>query len=154
MRIGFIGLGIMGRPMTKHLIDAGHEITVWNRSQPGIDDVVQHGAKAAASPAKVSGSSEVVFTMVGDSPDVEAVSLGENGIAAGAASGLIDIDYTTISPSVTRAIAAAYESKGIELLDAPVSGGEGGAVNATLSIMVGGKQDVFDRCLPAIRGRG
>jgi 3-hydroxyisobutyrate dehydrogenase len=86
--------------------------------------------------------------MVGDSPDVEAVSLGEDGISAGAAKGLIHIDCTTMSPSVTREIASAYESKGIELLDAPVSGGEGGAINATLSIMVGGKKDVFDRCLP------
>jgi 3-hydroxyisobutyrate dehydrogenase len=146
MRIGFIGLGIMGRPMAKHLIDAGHEMTVWNRSQPGIDDVVGHGGKAASTPAEVARNSEVVFTMVGDSPDVEAVSLGENGIAAGASKGLIHIDCTTMSPSVTRSIAEAYQSKGIELLDAPVSGGEGGAINATLSIMVGGKKDVFDRC--------
>ncbi|HEU0075257.1 MAG TPA: NAD(P)-dependent oxidoreductase [Dehalococcoidia bacterium] len=148
MRIGFIGLGIMGRPMAKHLIDAGHELTVWNRSQPGIDDVVGHGGKAAPSPKDVAAASEVVFTMVGDSPDVEAVSLGADGIAAGASAGLIHVDCTTMSPSVTREIAAAYEAKGIELLDAPVSGGEGGAINATLSIMVGGKKDVFDRCLP------
>jgi len=148
MRIGFIGLGIMGKPMVKHLIGAGHELTVWNRSQPGIDEMVQAGAKAGASPADVASKSEVVFTMVGDSPDVEAVSLGENGIASGASRGLIHIDATTMSPSVTRSIAAAYESKGIELLDAPVSGGEGGAINATLSIMVGGKKDVFDKCLP------
>lgn len=154
MRIGFIGLGIMGRPMAKHLIDAGHELTVWNRSRPGIDDVVGHGGKAATSPAEVARSSEIVFTMVGDSPDVEAVSLGEDGIAAGAAKGTIHIDCTTMSPSVTREIAAAYEPKGIELLDAPVSGGEGGAVNATLSIMVGGKKDVFDRCLPLFEAVG
>ena len=148
MRIGFIGLGIMGRPMAKHLIDAGHSLTVWNRSQPGIDDVVAHGAQAGASPADVASKSEVVFTMVGDSPDVEAVSLGENGIASGAARGLIHIDTTTMSPSVTRSMARAYASQGIELLDAPVSGGEGGAINATLSIMAGGKREVFDRCLP------
>jgi 2-hydroxy-3-oxopropionate reductase len=154
MRIGFIGLGIMGRPMAKHLIDAGQELTVWNRSRPGIDDVVGYGGEAAASPKDVAAASEVVFTMVGDSPDVEAVSLGEDGIAAGASSGLIHIDCTTMSPSVTREIAAAYESKGIELLDAPVSGGEGGAINATLSIMVGGKKDVFDRCLPLLEAVG
>ena len=148
MRIGFIGLGIMGRPMAKHLIDAGHSLTVWNRSQPGIDDVVAAGALAGASPADVASKSEVVFTMVGDSPDVEAVSLGENGIASGAARGLIHIDTTTMSPSVTRSLAQMYQSKGVELLDAPVSGGEGGAINATLSIMVGGKQDVFERCRP------
>jgi 3-hydroxyisobutyrate dehydrogenase len=154
MRIGFIGLGIMGKPMVKHLIDAGHELTVWNRSQPGIDEMVRAGAIAGASPADVAGKSEVVFTMVGDSPDVEAVSLGENGIASGAKSGLIHIDATTMSPSVTRSIAAAYEAKGIELLDAPVSGGEGGAINATLSIMVGGKKDVFDKCLTLFEAVG
>lgn len=154
MRIGFIGLGIMGRPMAKHLIDAGHELTAWNRSQPSVDDVVQYGGKAGASPATVAAASEVVFTMVGDSPDVEAVSLGEEGIAAGAAKGLIHIDCTTISPSVTREIAATYEAQGIELLDAPVSGGEGGAINATLSIMVGGRKDVFDRCLPLFEAVG
>jgi 3-hydroxyisobutyrate dehydrogenase len=148
MRIGFIGLGIMGRPMAKHLIDAGHSLTVWNRSQPGIDDVVAHGAQAGVSPADVASKSEVVFTMVGDSPDVEAVSLGEKGIASGALRGLIHIDTTTMSPSVTRSMAQAYASQGIELLDAPVSGGEGGAINATLSIMAGGKREVFDRCLP------
>ena len=150
MRIGFIGLGIMGSPMAKHLIDAGHELTVWNRSRPGIDDVVAHGAKAAASPAEVAARSEVVVTLGGDSPDVQAVSLGEDGVASGAERGLIHIDCTTMSPSVTRQIAAAYEPQGIELLDAPVSGGEGGAINATLSIMVGGKRDVFDRCLPLL----
>lgn len=154
MRIGFIGLGIMGRPMAKHLIDAGHQLTVWNRSQPGIDDVVKHGATAAASPAGVAARSEVVFTMVGDSPDVEDVATGVNGISAGAERGLIHIDCTTMSPSVTRDIAAAYESQGIDLVDAPVSGGEGGAVNATLSIMVGGKQDVFERCLPLLEVLG
>jgi 3-hydroxyisobutyrate dehydrogenase len=148
MRIGFIGLGIMGRPMAKHLMDAGHTLTVWNRSRPGIDTLVEAGAGEGASPADVASKSEVVFTMVGDSPDVEAVSLGETGIIAGAKSGLIHIDCTTMSPEVTRQIAEAYAPKGVEMLDAPVSGGEGGAINATLSIMIGGKQDVFERCKP------
>ena len=148
MRIGFIGLGIMGRPMAKHLMNAGHTLTVWNRSRPGIDELVEAGADEGASPADVAAKSEVVFTMVGDSPDVEAVSMGENGIIGGARSGLIHIDCTTMSPEVTRQIAKAYEAKGIEMLDAPVSGGEGGAINATLSIMIGGKQDVFERCKP------
>jgi 3-hydroxyisobutyrate dehydrogenase len=102
----------------------------------------------------VAARSEVVFTMVGDSPDVEDVATGVNGISAGAERGLIHIDCTTMSPSVTRDIAAAYESQGIDLVDAPVSGGEGGAVNATLSIMVGGKQDVFERCLPLLEVLG
>jgi 3-hydroxyisobutyrate dehydrogenase len=148
MRIGFIGLGIMGRPMAKHLMDAGHTLTVWNRSRPGIDELVEAGADEGASPADVAGKSEVVFTMVGDSPDVEAVSLGETGIISGGKSGLIHIDCTTMSPGVTRQIAEAYAAKGIEMLDAPVSGGDAGAKNATLSIMVGGKQDVFERCKP------
>ena len=148
MRIGFIGLGIMGRPMAKHLMAAGHTLTVWNRSRPGIDEVVEAGADEGVSPADVAARSEVVFTMVGDSPDVEAVSLGEDGIIGGAKAGLVHIDCTTMSPEVTRSIAEAYAAKGVEMLDAPVSGGEGGALNATLSIMVGGKQDVFERCRP------
>jgi 3-hydroxyisobutyrate dehydrogenase len=154
MRLGFIGLGIMGRPMAKHLMDAGHTLTVWNRSRPGIDALVEAGAEEGASPADVAARSEVVFTMVGDSPDVEAVATGENGIISGGTSGLVHIDCTTISPSVTRAIAEAYATQGIDLLDAPVSGGEGGAINATLSIMVGGKQEVFERCKPLLEAMG
>ncbi|MGE0056945.1 MAG: NAD(P)-dependent oxidoreductase [Dehalococcoidia bacterium] len=148
MRVGFIGLGIMGRPMAGHLLDAGHEVTVWNRSQPGIDALVEKGAKAGASPADVAKNSEVVFTMVGDSPDVENVALGADGIAAGAAAGLVHVDMTTMSPAVTRSIAERYAEKGIEMLDAPVSGGEAGAINAALSIMVGGKEEVFERVKP------
>lgn len=150
MRIGFIGLGIMGRPMAGHLLAAGHELTVWNRSRPGIDALVEQGAAAAASPAEVASRSEVVFTMVGDSPDVERVALGPDGIASGAQSGLIHVDNTTMSPSVTRSIAERYAEKGIELLDAPVSGGEAGAINAALSIMVGGKEEVFERAKPLL----
>src|SRR5688572_815694 len=150
MRLGFIGLGIMGRPMAKHLIAAGHSMTVWNRSRPGIDDVVAAGGVEAASPADVARASEVVFTMVGDSPDVEAVALGDNGILARASAGLVHVDCTTISPGVTREIAAKYAERGVLMLDAPVSGGEGGAVNAALSIMVGGPKDVFDKCLPLL----
>ncbi len=148
MRVGFIGLGIMGRPMAGHLLSAGHEVTVWNRSQPGIDALVEQGAKAGASPADVAKNSEVVFTMVGDSPDVENVALGADGIAAGAAAGLVHVDMTTMSPAVTRSIAERYAEKGIEMLDAPVSGGEAGAINAALSIMVGGKEEVFERVKP------
>ena len=101
MRIGFIGLGIMGRPMAKHLMEAGHTLTVWNRSRPGIDELVEAGADEGASPADVAAKSEVVFSMVGDSPDVEAVSLGEDGIIGGAKPGLVHIDCTTMSPEVT-----------------------------------------------------
>jgi 3-hydroxyisobutyrate dehydrogenase len=148
MRIGFIGLGIMGKPMAGHLLAAGHEVTVWNRSQPGIDALVEKGAAAGASPADVASRSEVVFTMVGDSPDVERVALGPDGIASGAQPGLVHIDNTTMAPAATRSIAERYAEKGIELLDAPVSGGEAGAINAALSIMVGGKEEVFERCKP------
>jgi len=154
MRLGFIGLGIMGRPMAKHLIAAAHSMTVWNRSRPGIDDVVAAGGIEAGSPAEVARVSEVVFTMVGDAPDVEAVAAGEDGIIAGASAGLIHVDCTTISPGVTREIAAKYAERGVLMLDAPVSGGEGGAVNAALSIMVGGPKDVFDKCLPLFESLG
>jgi 3-hydroxyisobutyrate dehydrogenase len=154
MRLGFIGLGIMGRPMAKHLLDAGHELTVWNRSRPGIDALVTAGAREGASAADVAARSEVVFTVVGDSPDVEQVALGPDGIAADAAPGLVHIDMSTISPVVTRSIAERYAGKGIELLDAPVSGGETGAINATLSIMAGGKQDIFERCRPLLEALG
>ena len=146
MRLGFIGLGIMGQPMAKHLLDAGHAVTVWNRSRPGIEALVAAGASEAASAAAVAAQSEVVFTMVGDSPEVEQVALGPQGIAAGATPGLVHIDMSTIAPAVTRTVAGRYAEKGIELLEAPVSGGEAGAINATLSIMAGGKREVFDHC--------
>jgi 3-hydroxyisobutyrate dehydrogenase len=134
--------------MAGHLLAAGHEVTVWNRSQPGIDALVEKGAKPGASPADVARNSEVVFTMVGDSPDVENVALGADGIASGGASGLIHVDMTTMSPAVTRSIGERYAEKGIEMLDAPVSGGEAGAINGALSIMVGGKEPVFERVKP------
>jgi len=164
MRVGFIGLGIMGRPMAKHLIDAGHVLTVWNRSRPGVEALVAAGAAEGASPAAVASRSEVVITMVGDSPDVEEVALGPEGILRGAQlppgsgargqPGLVHIDMSTISPEVTRRIATEYAGAGIEMLDAPVSGGEAGAVNATLSIMVGGKAEVFERCRPLFEAMG
>jgi 3-hydroxyisobutyrate dehydrogenase len=140
--------------MAGHLLAAGHEVTVWNRSQPGIDALVEKGAAAGASPADVASKSEVVFTMVGDSPDVENVALGEDGIASGAQPGLVHVDMTTMSPAVTRSIAERYAEKGIEMLDAPVSGGEAGAINAALSIMVGGKEEVFERVKPLFEALG
>ncbi len=146
MRLGFVGLGIMGRPMATHLLKAGHELTVWNRSRPGIDALVEEGAREGESAADVARQSKVVFTVVGDSPDVEQVALGDGGIAEGAAPGLIHIDMSTISPAVTQSVAERYAAQGIEMLDAPISGGEAGAINATLTIMVGGKQEVFERC--------
>jgi 3-hydroxyisobutyrate dehydrogenase len=153
-RIGFIGLGIMGRPMATNLRKAGYDLTVWNRSQPGIDALVTEGAQAADSPRGVAERSDVVITILGDSPDTERVALGDGGIIEGAHDGLAHIDMSTISPSATRAIAERYATAGIEILDAPVSGGQQGAIDGTLSIMVGGKQDVFERCRPVLEAMG
>ena len=147
-KIGFIGLGIMGRPMAKNLIDAGYSLTVWNRSQASIDILVGHGAKAGSSPADVASQSEIIITMVTDSPDVEQVTLGPAGIIEGAKSGSVQVDMTTMSPIVTREIAEKLGAKGILMLDAPVSGGDVGAINGTLSVMVGGPKEAFDRCRP------
>jgi 2-hydroxy-3-oxopropionate reductase len=154
MRVGFVGLGIMGRPMAKNLLAAGHQLTVWNRSRPGIDALLEAGAAEGASPRNVADRSEVVVTIVGDSPDVEQVALGEDGIIAGAHPGLVHVDMSTISPEVTRRIAEEYSRAGVEMLDGPVSGGETGAINGTLSIMVGGKKEVFERCRPLFDAMG
>jgi 2-hydroxy-3-oxopropionate reductase len=153
-RIGFIGLGIMGRPMARNLRKAGYQLTVWNRSRPGIDALVAEDATEAGSPRAVAERSSVVITILGDSPDTERVALGERGIIEGAHDGLVHIDMSTISPAVTRAIAQRYAAAGIEMLDAPVSGGEQGAIDGTLSIMAGGKRDVFERCRPLFEAMG
>ena len=155
MRIGFIGLGIMGRPMAKHLMDAGHTLTVWNRSRPGIDVLVEAGADEGASPADVAAQERGRLHDGRRLPGRRAHrALADDGIMAGASAGLVHIDTTTMSPGVTRQLAEAYAAKGIEMLDAPVSGGEGGAINATLSIMVGGKPEVFERCKPLFEAIG
>lgn len=153
-RIGFIGLGIMGRPMCANLLKAGYSLTVWNRSQPGIDTVVGYGAEAGKSPADVAARSDVIITIVTDSPDVEKVVLGPDGVAEGAKSGSTVIDMTTMSPSVTRRIAETLKERGVEMLDAPVSGGDVGAKAGTLSIMVGGEAEVFERSLPVFQAMG
>ncbi|MFT5367625.1 MAG: 2-hydroxy-3-oxopropionate reductase [Candidatus Latescibacterota bacterium] len=147
-KIGFIGLGIMGKPMAGHLINAGYELTVHNRSQAAVDELVAKGANAAHSPKEVAQSSDIVITMLPDSPDVELVALGENGIVEGAHDGLIFVDMSTIAPSVTTAIGEALAAKGVKSLDAPVSGGDVGAQNAALSIMVGGDEDTFNTVKP------
>ena len=149
-RIGFIGLGIMGRPMARNLLVAGYPVTVWNRSRPGMETLTKAGAEEGASPAAVARNCDIVITIVGDSPDVEQIALGEDGIIAGAHPGLIHIDMSTISPAVTRAIAAHLAEAGIDMLDAPVSGGEQGAIDGTLSVMVGGKGEIFERCRPVL----
>ncbi len=147
-RVGFIGLGIMGKPMALNLLKAGYPLTVWNRTKSKMDDLVAMGAYGASSPKEVAERSDVVITMVTDSPDVEDVLLGSNGVIHGGRPGLIVIDMSTISPLVTRRISSELAKRGIKMLDAPVSGGEKGAKEATLSIMVGGPRDAFEECLP------
>ncbi len=153
-RIGFIGLGIMGRPMARNLLGAGYPVTVWSRSRPPIKELAMDGATAASSPREVAEHSDVVITMVTDSPDVERVALGEDGIIEGARHGLMVIDMSTISPDVTRHVAAQLAEESVEMLDAPVSGGEHGAISGTLSIMVGGRQSTFERCRPVLEVLG
>jgi 3-hydroxyisobutyrate dehydrogenase len=153
-RVGFIGLGIMGRPMARNLMAAGYPLTVWNRSRPGIDELVGQGAVEAAGPQAVAERSDVVITIVSDSPDVEGVALGPGGVVEAGRTGLAFVDMSTISPAVTRRIAARLGEVGVEMLDAPVSGGEPGAINATLSIMVGGPEATFERCRPIFQAMG
>jgi 3-hydroxyisobutyrate dehydrogenase len=147
-RIGFIGLGIMGKPMARNLLKAGYPLTVWNRSQPAIEELVGDGASPGSSPENVAHQSDVIITIVTDSPDVEKVALGPKGIIEGGRPGLVHVDMSTISPAVTRRIASRLAEKGVEMLDAPVSGGDTGAQAGTLSIMVGGKEETFQRCRP------
>ena len=153
-RIGFIGLGIMGRPMARNLLRAGYRLTVWNRSRPAIEALLAEGAQEATDARSVAEASAVVITMVGDSPDVEEVTLGPRGLIDGAHSGLVHIDMSTISPETTRRIAVRLAEAGIDMLDAPVSGGEQGAINGTLSIMAGGKAKVLERCRPVLEAMG
>ena len=153
-RIGFIGLGIMGRPMARNLMAAGYPLTVWNRSRPGIDELVGQGAAEAAGPKAVAERSDVVITIVSDSPDVEGVALGSGGVIEAGRPGLTFVDMSTISPAVTRRIATRLGEVGVEMLDAPVSGGEPGAINAALSIMVGGPEATFERCRPIFQAMG
>ena len=142
--IGFIGLGIMGRPMARNLLKAGHSLIVHSRSQGPVDEIVNAGAKAAASPKDVAAQCDVLITMLPNSPDVELVALGPNGIIEGARRGLILADMSTISPIVSKKVGEALAAKGAAMLDAPVSGGEKGAIDGALSIMVGGDKAVFE----------
>ncbi len=147
-KIGFIGLGIMGKPMAGHLIDAGYELVVHNRNRDAVDELVGKGAAEAHSGKEVAEQSDIVITMLPDSPDVESVALGEGGILEGAHGGLIFVDMSTIAPSVTTRVGEVLAEKGVQSLDAPVSGGDIGAQNATLSIMVGGDEDTFNTVKP------
>jgi 3-hydroxyisobutyrate dehydrogenase len=153
-RIGFIGLGIMGQSMAGHLLGAGHPLTVFNRSRAKAAGLLDRGAQWADTPRDVAARSDVVITMVGLPSDVDQVWLGADGVLAGAGQGALLIDMTTSSPELARRIAAEAERRGCEALDAPVSGGEGGARDAKLSIMVGGSQHGFDAALPVLQRMG
>ena len=152
--IGFIGLGIMGKPMSKNLLKAGYPLVVHSRSRGPVDEVVNAGAKAASTPKEVAAQCDVLITMLPNSPDVEQVALGKDGIIEGAKPGLLLVDMSTISPIVSKKVGAALAAKGVKMLDAPVSGGEKGAIDAALSIMVGGDQATFDAVLPILKALG
>jgi 2-hydroxy-3-oxopropionate reductase len=152
--IGFIGLGIMGRPMAQNLLKAGYPLVVHSRSRPPVDELVGLGAKATGSPREVAGQCEVLITMLPNSPDVELVTLGKNGAIEGARAGLTFVDMSTISPIVSQKVGKALEARGVSMLDAPVSGGEKGAIDGALSIMVGGDKAVFESVLPIFQAMG
>ena len=154
MRVGYIGLGIMGKAMARNVMKAGYGLTVHNRSRAAVDELVAEGATAANSPQEVAAASDVVFTNLPDSPDVELVALGPDGISAGAHAGLIFVDNSTIKPATARNIATELAKQGVHSLDAPVSGGDIGARDGTLTIMVGGPQDAFDVVLPLFEAMG
>src|SRR5439155_7264847 len=138
-RIGFIGLGIMGKPMARNLIKAGFPVTVHNRSRGKVDELVKEGATPASSPREVASAVDIIITMLPNSPDVELVALGPNGLKEAVKSGQLFIDMSTINPIVSQKIAKELEPLGVAMVDAPVSGGEKGAIDAALSIMAGGK---------------
>jgi len=146
MKIGFIGLGIMGKPMSMNLMKAGYQLVVLDRNQAAVAEVVAAGAAQAATPREVAERAEIVITMLPNSPQVKEVVLGEGGILEAARAGLTLIDMSSIAPLVSREVAEKLAAKGAAMLDAPVSGGQPKAIDGTLSVMVGGKQEVFDRC--------
>ncbi len=153
-RVGVIGMGIMGAPMARNLLKAGFRVTVHNRTRSKEAELVQEGAIAASSPREAAKASEVVITMVADSPDVQQVVLGSDGVIEAAREGLTVIDMSTISPSVTREIAAELAKRGANMLDAPVSGGQWGAIQGTLAIMVGGEKATVEACMPVFQAMG
>jgi 2-hydroxy-3-oxopropionate reductase len=152
--VGFIGLGVMGRPMAKHILAKGHRVVVSNRSRGPVDDLVHAGAVGADNPADVARQATLIITMVPDTPDVERVLTGPTGVLRALQSGSVVIDMSSISPVVTRRLAAEVSAHGGTMLDAPVSGGEIGAINATLSIMVGGNADALMRARPILECMG
>lgn len=152
--IGFMGLGIMGKPMARNLLKAGYSLVVHNRSHAAVDELSREGATVATSPQEVAAQSDVVITMLPDSPDVELVYAGEQGVFVRVKPQTLLIDMSSISPVVARKLAAEAERRGCDLLDAPVSGGEAGAISATLSIMIGGKANAVERAMPIFQALG
>jgi 2-hydroxy-3-oxopropionate reductase len=151
MKIGFIGLGIMGKPMSKNLMKAGYELIVVDRNQAAVDEVVAAGAKSAITAKAAAEQADIIITMLPNSPHVKEVVLGENGVLEGAKKGSIFIDMSSIAPLVSRELAEKLGEKGVEMLDAPVSGGEPKAIDGTMSVMVGGKQEIFEQCYPVMK---
>jgi 2-hydroxy-3-oxopropionate reductase len=154
LKVGYIGLGLMGKSIAHNILKAGFPLIIHNRSRAAVDKLAAEGAQTASSPAKVAAQVDVVFTNLPDTPDVEKVVLGENGIASGAHPGLIWVDNSTIKPAAARSLAAKLAGKGVLALDAPVSGGDVGARNATLAIMVGGPADALDKVMPVFQAMG
>ncbi|MEZ5344963.1 MAG: 2-hydroxy-3-oxopropionate reductase [Pyrinomonadaceae bacterium] len=154
VKIGFIGLGIMGKPMVRNLLKAGYKPLVFNRSRAAVDELLEEGALAGESAKDVAGRCDIVITMLPDTPYVEAVVSGEGGIMEGAREGLLIVDMSTISPVVTRRLAAEAAEKGVKMIDAPVSGGDKGAIAGTLSIMAGGDAEDFERVKPVFEAMG
>jgi 2-hydroxy-3-oxopropionate reductase len=154
LEIGFIGLGLMGKSMARNLLKAGFPLVVHNRSQPAVDELTKEGASPADSPAEVASQVDLVFTCLPDTPDVEMVALGDKGIIEGTHDGLVFVDHSTIKPAAARAISNSLEEKGIQCLDAPVSGGDIGARDGTLTIMVGGPIAALEKARPALQAMG
>jgi len=152
--IGFIGLGIMGKPMAANLLEAGYPVVAHNRTQQAVDELAESGAEAASSSREVAERSEVVITMLPDSPDVEAVVLGDDGVAEGLSEGALYVDMSSIAPATSRELHEALESKGVEAVDAPVSGGQPAAESGELSIMVGGSEEAVERARPILEVLG
>lgn len=154
MNVGFIGLGIMGQPMAQNLAKAGHTLTVYNRTASRCDPLKAAGAKVVDSPKAVAQATDVIITIVSDTPDVEAVLFGGDGVVEGVSSGNVVVDMSTISPAATESFAARLAERGAHMLDAPVSGGDKGAIAGTLSIMVGGSDDAFAKAKPLFDAMG
>ena len=156
MQVGFIGIGVMGRPMTLNLLKAEHHVTIFARhpEKPEVQEVLNSGAKLAPSPRAVAMASDIVITMLPNSPQVEEVIAGPLGVFEGARKGLIIVDMSTIAPAMSRKLAQQASSHGVHLLDAPVSGGSQGAINGTLTIMVGGEREIFVKARPVLEAMG